>query len=362
MRSTFNPSYKFVISCFAFPLLILNNMGIPSTDYAAGIATLKRFVSTSCIPSETTYDEHVAQFHGADRWSFECVPPVLEHLKSEAKTLGLWNLFAPLSFRRQFNSSTSTPPPPNSLQTIPLSVKQYAEISLILGSSTLAPEACNCSAPDTGNMEVLMHYGDDAQKQKYLPKLLEGKCRSAFLMTEPKVGSSDAMNIETKIEKRGNEYVINGLKWWSSGAQDPRCEVFVLMGRIVVDSNIKSTEQRSHSLHTMIIVPRHLPGVEMVRPCTVFGADDAPHGHAMVRLTNGERAKRASPVENEIQNPQKIKLTKVFSPIFPPLSPGQTVRGDSAWRRKGLRDCPGEAWAGESAPLYEGHRLRPTRV
>ncbi|GMI52939.1 hypothetical protein ScalyP_jg7571 [Parmales sp. scaly parma] len=261
-------------------------MGIPSTDYAAGIATLKRFVSTSCIPSETTYDEHVAQFHGADRWSFECVPPVLEHLKSEAKTLGLWNLFAPLSFRRQFNSSTSTPPPPNSLQTIPLSVKQYAEISLILGSSTLAPEACNCSAPDTGNMEVLMHYGDDAQKQKYLPKLLEGKCRSAFLMTEPKVGSSDAMNIETKIEKRGNEYVINGLKWWSSGAQDPRCEVFVLMGRIVVDSNIKSTEQRSHSLHTMIIVPRHLPGVEMVRPCTVFGADDAPHGHAMVRLTN----------------------------------------------------------------------------
>jgi len=263
------------------------------SDYKAGLATLKRFVLEKCIPAEDVYDAHINKFHGEERWTPAAVPPIVSELCTESKRLGLWNLFAPLTFREAYNRTAEIKPPPRSLQTLPLTVVEYAEISLVLGSSVLGAEACNCSAPDTGNMEVLMHYGSEVQKKSWLPALLNGEIRSAFLMTEPLVGSSDAMNIETEITSDGDHYVINGLKWWSSGGQDPRCKVFVLMGRINNEeggsrpgSKSKSKSKRSHALHTMLVVPRDTLGVEMVRPCTVFGNDDAPHGHAMIRLTN----------------------------------------------------------------------------
>ena len=155
----------------------------------------------------------------------------------------------------------------------------YAPLSELMGRSRIASEIFNCSAPDTGNMEVLAQYGTPDQQEKWLKPLLEGEIRSAFGMTEPKVASSDATNIESSIQKNGDEYIINGEKWWTSGAGDPRCKIIVFMG-------VTNPENPKHSRQSQILVPMDTPGVEIIRMMTVFGSDDAPHGHAHMKFTN----------------------------------------------------------------------------
>lgn len=186
------------------------------------------------------------------------IPPVLEELKAKARSLGLWNLFLGKDYAEGAG----------------LSNLEYALIAELTGRSPkLAPEAMNCSAPDTGNMEVFAKYGTPAQKEKWLVPLLNGKIRSAFAMTEPAVASSDATNIETSIRREGNEYVISGRKWWISGAGDPRCTVYLVMGKTDPDN------KNRHRQQSLVIVPADTPGITVVRPMTVFGYDDAPEGH-----------------------------------------------------------------------------------
>src|ERR1700686_3914193 len=183
------------------------------------------------------------------------VYPVVEELKPKARSEGLWNLFLP-----------------ESDHGAGLTNLEYAPLCEIMGRSPLAPEAFNSSAPDTGNMETLVRYATPAQQEQWLKPLLAGEIRSSFAMTEPAVASSDATNIEARIERDGNQgYVINARKWWTSGAMDPRCKIFILMGK--TDPNARRHQQQS-----MILVPRDTPGVNVVRALTVFGYDDAPHG------------------------------------------------------------------------------------
>lgn len=228
---------------------------------------LVRFVEDECLPCERTFLEQ--QMGSSDRWR---VPPCIEELKKKAKALGLWNLFLP----REYGSLGAG-----------LTNLEYAVMCEIMGAVPISCEACNCSAPDTGNMEVLAKYGTDEQKRKWLEPLLDGRVRSAFLMTEPAVASSDATNICTRFtpvrDATGNvtEYVINGRKWWSSGAMDPRCKITVCMGR--VDG---SNTAPKHLQQSMILMPMDLPGITVVRPLTVFGYDDAPHGHAEILMEN----------------------------------------------------------------------------
>lgn len=185
----------------------------------------------------------------------------MEELKAKARSLGLWNLFLGKEY----------PEGPG------LTNLEYALIAELTGRSPkLAPEAMNCSAPDTGNMEVFAKYGTPAQKQKWLVPLMEGKIRSAFAMTEPAVASSDATNIETSIRREGNEYVINGRKWWISGAGDPRCAVYLVMGKTDPDN------KNRHKQQSLVIVPADTPGITVVRPMQVFGYDDAPEGHCEI--------------------------------------------------------------------------------
>ena len=186
-------------------------------------------------------------------------PPV----EAEARAQGLWNLFLPRSERA-----------PQGLSNL-----EYAPLCEIMGRCEWAPEIFNCSAPDTGNMEVLERYGSEAQKDEWLEPLLAGKIRSAFLMTEPAVASSDATNIECSIRRDGDDYVINGRKWFSSGAGDPRCRIYIVMGKT-------DPEQAKHRQQSMILVPADTPGIEVLRPVTVFGYDDAPHGHMDIQLTD----------------------------------------------------------------------------
>jgi acyl-CoA dehydrogenase len=189
---------------------------------------------------------------------------VIEDLKVKARGQGLWNLFLPRSERA-----------PNG----GLSNLDYAPLCEIMGRVYWAPEVFNCSAPDTGNMETIERYGSEAHKREWLDPLLRGEIRSCFAMTEPDVASSDATNIQASIERDGDHYVINGRKWWSSGAPDPRCQIFIFMGKT------DSTAAR-HSQQSMVLVPRDTPGVKIVRPLTVFGYDDAPHGHAETTFEN----------------------------------------------------------------------------
>ena len=220
------------------------------------IARVEAFMDAHIYPSESVYAEQMEAF-GENRWQ---VPAILEELKEKAKAEGLWNLFLPESERGYGLTNV-----------------EYAPLCEIMGRVGFAAEVFNCSAPDTGNMEVLERYGNDRHKKEYMEPLLEGKIRSAFLMTEPAVASSDATNIETRIERDGDEYVINGRKWWSSGVGDPRCSIAIVMGKTNPDAPL-------HQQQSQVLVPLDSPGIEIVRMLPVFGFDDAPHGHAEVVL------------------------------------------------------------------------------
>lgn len=219
---------------------------------------LRAFMDQHIYPNERTYHEQLAGF-GENRWQ---VLPIIEELKTKAKEAGLWNLFLP-----------------DSDQGAGLSNADYAPLAEEMGRVPWSSEVFNCAAPDTGNMEVLVRYGSKEHQDTWLTPLLKGEIRSAFLMTEPAVASSDATNIECSIRREGDEYVINGVKWWSSGAGDPRCKVFILMGK--TDPDAETYRQQS-----MILVPADAPGVTILRHLPVFGYDDAPHGHMEVKLEN----------------------------------------------------------------------------
>ncbi|HEX8568362.1 MAG TPA: acyl-CoA dehydrogenase family protein [Caulobacteraceae bacterium] len=223
---------------------------------------VRGFMDEHVYPHVETYNDQMRGF-GADRWQ---VVPIIEALKPKARAAGLWNLFLPPSDHDagEFHGAG-------------LTNLEYALCAEEMGRVTWASEVFNCSAPDTGNMEVLHRYGSEAQKAQWLRPLMAGEIRSAFLMTEPKVASSDATNIETSIVRDGDQYVINGRKWWSSGVGDPRCKVAIVMGKT-------DPSAARHAQQSQILVPLDAPGVEVARMLPVFGYDDAPHGHAEVVL------------------------------------------------------------------------------
>ncbi|NES12975.1 MULTISPECIES: acyl-CoA dehydrogenase family protein [Micromonospora] len=220
---------------------------------------LEAFLTECVYPAEPVHHEQVTA--AGDPWAR---PPVMDELKAEARKRGLWNLFLP-----------------DARYGAGLTNLQYAPLAELTGRSPhLAPEALNCAAPDTGNMELLAEFGSDAQRDRWLTPLLDGEIRSAFCMTEPEVASSDATNIATRITRDGDSYVINGRKWWSSGAMDPRCEIFIVMGKTDPDAE-------RHRQQSMVLVPRDTPGVTVRRGLTVFGYSDAPHGgHAEIDFTD----------------------------------------------------------------------------
>jgi acyl-CoA dehydrogenase len=223
---------------------------------------LIRFMDEHIYPNEKAFDEEVDRNgrEKGDRW----IPTqLIEDLKPKARAQGLWNLFLPKSARA-----------PEGLSNL-----DYAPLCEIMGRVPWAPEVFNCAAPDTGNMETIERYGTEDHKKQWLEPLLRGEIRSAFAMTEPGVASSDATNIETRIQRDGDEYVINGHKWWISGAGDPRCKIFILMGKTDPDAP-------RHSQQSMILVPRNTKGVIIKRPLPVFGYDDAPHGHCEILFEN----------------------------------------------------------------------------
>src|SRR6476469_11185703 len=226
---------------------------------------VRDFIQKEVRPRVTDYD---AQQREGGRWK---VLPVVEQLKHKARSEGLWNLFMPPSHGAMPVDDSFKFDGPG------LSNLQYAFCAEEMGRILWSSEAFNCSAPDTGNMEVINRYGTREQKDEWLKPLMDGEIRSAFLMTEPDVASSDATNIKCRIEMRGNEYVINGRKWWSSGAGDPRCKVAILMGK--TDPNADTHKQQS-----MILMPLDAPGVTIKRHLPVFGYDDAPHGHMEIVL------------------------------------------------------------------------------
>jgi acyl-CoA dehydrogenase len=222
---------------------------------------LLAFMDAHIYPNEKRFFAEIAENRAkGNAW----IPTkIVEELKPLARKAGLWNLFLPHSKRA-----------PQGLTNL-----EYAPMCEIMGRVPFAAEIFNCSAPDTGNMETLERYASEEIKDQWLEPLLRGEIRSAFLMTEPAVASSDATNIQCSIKREGNEYVINGLKWWSSGAGDPRCAVYIVMGKT-------DPEAPRHSQQSMIVVPANTPGIKVLRPLTVFGYDDAPHGHMEVELKN----------------------------------------------------------------------------
>ncbi len=229
-------------------------------DYSPRVKELQKrliaFMDEHIYPNDPKYYAHV---RSDKRWE---PVPIIEELKPKARAAGLWNLFLPHSKRV-----------PEGLSNL-----EYAPLCEIMGRVTWAPEVFNCSAPDTGNMETIERYGTEEHKRQWLDPLLRGEIRSAFLMTEPAVASSDATNIQCRIKKEGDNYVINGTKWWSSGAGDPRCKIYILMGKTDPDNASR------HSQQSMVLVPAGTPGVKILRHLNVFGYDDAPHGHMEMEL------------------------------------------------------------------------------
>jgi acyl-CoA dehydrogenase len=227
-------------------------------DYTAKVQELRKqllaFMDEHIYPSEAKWLAHV---QGERRWE---PVPIIEELKPKAKAAGLWNLWRPKSHG-------------GSLTNL-----EYAPLCEIMGRVTWAPEVFNCSAPDTGNMETLLKYGAPEHVKRWAEPLLEGKIRSAFLMTEPNVASSDATNIQTRIKREGDHYVVNGTKWWSSGAGDPRCKIYIVMGKTDPDNASR------HSQQSMVLVPSDTPGIKIKRFLPVFGFDDAPHGHMEIEM------------------------------------------------------------------------------
>ena len=230
-------------------------------DYSDKVKALQKrvndFMEANVYPNEERFRREIAE---GDRWQ---PTRVVEELKEKARAAGLWNLFLPESDRGAG-----------------LTNLEYAPLAEIMGHSPMASEVFNCSAPDTGNMEVLERYGSPEHKKQWLEPLLAGKIRSAFAMTEPAVASSDATNIQSRIERKGDDYVINGRKWWTSGAGDPRCRIMIVMGKTDPDNPDRYRQQ------SMVLVPMDTPGVKVERMLTVFGYDDAPHGHAEVLFEN----------------------------------------------------------------------------
>ncbi len=223
-------------------------------------AELLRFFDQHIYPNEHRYEQDVADNTAVgERWT---PTRIIEELKPLARKAGLWNLFCP---HPEYGAG--------------LNNMEYAPLAEITGRVPWAPEVFNCSAPDTGNMETIIQYASAEKKAEWLPRLLAGEIRSAFAMTEPGVASSDATNIETSIIRDGDDYVINGRKWWISGAGDPRCAVYIVMGK-------SDTSAPKHLQQSMILVPADTPGVTVVRPLTVFGYDDAPHGHCEMTFEN----------------------------------------------------------------------------
>jgi acyl-CoA dehydrogenase len=219
---------------------------------------LTNFMEEHVYPNEKVYEQQLNDQE--NRWS--AVPQVMEDLKEKAKAAGLWNLFLPES---EYGAG--------------LTNLEYAPLCEIMGRSLIGPESFNCGAPDTGNMEVIVRYGKEEHKEKWLKPLLAGEIRSCFSMTEPAVASSDATNIEASIIRDGDEYIINGRKWWSSGAGDPRCKIAIVMGKTDFHAN-------RHEQQSMILVPLDTPGVTIERMLPVFGYDHAPHGHAEITYEN----------------------------------------------------------------------------
>ena len=247
---------------------------------------LDRFVEEECIPAEAEFHAHLQGRHGKDRWTPEAIPPCLARLKKRARELGFWNLFIPPRLIHHLPSDD-----PSLAPSIALTYREYGILCETLGRCpTLAPEACNTSAPDTGNMEVLLEFGTPQQQRDYLIPLLRGEIRSAFLMTEPDVASSDPTNLATTLTKQlasngSVEYILNGRKWWSTGAMDPRCRMALVVARMDYGAvEAKQSALSKHGAHTIVLVPMPNPAVVVERALTVFGYDDAPHGHAQVRL------------------------------------------------------------------------------
>ncbi|MCW6531742.1 acyl-CoA dehydrogenase family protein [Sphingomonas sp. MMSM20] len=228
---------------------------------------VRDFIDQQIRPRQAEYDR---QHHAGDPWK---VIPVLEEVKAKAKAAGLWNFFMPPHSGQQHVDDTFE------FEGTQLTNLEYALCAEEMGKIGWASECFNCSAPDTGNMEVLHRYGTREQKEQWLRPLMNGEIRSVFLMTEPAVASSDATNIETRIERDGDHYVINGRKWWSSGVGDPRCKVGILMGKT-------SFEGSRHQQQSQVLVPMDTPGVKIERMLSVYGYDHAPHGHGEVSFTN----------------------------------------------------------------------------
>lgn len=233
-------------------------LSVKTIEYAS---KLQAFMDSEVFPAEAVYEKQRHELIASGKP--HALPAVVEDLKKKARALGLWNLFLPH----------------NSDPHHGLSVTEYATLAEITGwSPEIAPEAINCAAPDTGNMELLDMFGTDEQKKTWLEPLLEGRIRSAFAMTEPDVASSDARNIRTSITTEGNDFVINGTKWWTTGAMDERCQILIVMGRTNPDAD-------DHHQQSMVLVPINTPGVKVERNLTVFGYVDQ-HGHAQVSFTN----------------------------------------------------------------------------
>ena len=232
-------------------------------------AQLLRFMDDHIYPNEARYeDEIAANTKAGKRWT---PLQLIEELKPKARAQGLWNMFLPPTAGGKAAKAND--------REFGLSNQDYAPLAEIMGRVPWSSEVFNCSAPDTGNMETIERYGSEELKRQWLDPLLDGKIRSAFAMTEPAVASSDATNIESSIRREGDEYVINGRKWWTSGAGDPRCKIYVFMGKTDPDAP-------RHSQQSMVLVPADTPGIKIIRPLSVFGYDDAPHGHMEVAFDN----------------------------------------------------------------------------